>query len=155
MNQVTLIGRLTKDPETRTTEGGLSVCNFALAIDRPARRDGTHETDFPRVIVMGNQAENCGKYLAKGRLVGVSGRVQTGSYTNREGVKVYTTEIYATYVEFLEWGEKREAGQYDDRGGYHTDGGGNFGNRQEPPQNFSDQPERIPGTEPWSDAWRR
>ena len=64
------------------------------------------KTDFPRVTVFGRQAENCEKFLAKGRLVGVQGRIQTGSYTNRDGATVYTTDVVADRVEFLEWGDR-------------------------------------------------
>lgn len=106
MNVVALIGRLTKDPEVRYTQEGKAIAQMTVAIDRPQRKDGTKETDFPRVTVFGKQAESCEKYLKKGRLVGINGRIQTGSYTNRNGEKVYTTDVVAEKVEFLEWGEK-------------------------------------------------
>ena len=114
MNQVTLIGRLTKDPEVRHS-GEITFARFSLAIDRPPKKDGTKETDFPNIVVFGRQAENCEKYITKGRLVAVEGRLQTGSYTNKEGRKVYTTEVIANRVEFLEWGDKpKETKQQDD-----------------------------------------
>lgn len=103
MNQVILIGRLTKDPETRI--GQATICSFTLAIDRPAK-DGEKKTDYPRVTAFGKTAENCGRYLKKGRLVGVQGRLQTGSYTDKNGAMVFTTDVIAERVEFLEWGEK-------------------------------------------------
>lgn len=110
MNNVTLIGRLTKDPEIRYTSGTqMAVATFTVAIDRPVRAGGEKQTDFPRVTCFGKQAENCERYLAKGRLVGVQGRIQTGSYQNKDGVTVYTTDVVADRVEFLEWGEKKEA----------------------------------------------
>ena len=102
MNSVALIGRLTRDPEIRYTGDQMAIATFSIAIDRPPRRDGTRETDFPRITVFGRQAENCEKYLKKGRMVGVTGRIQTGSYTNKNGDKVYTTDIVADRVEFLE-----------------------------------------------------
>ena len=114
MNQVTLIGRLTKDPEVRHS-GEMVFARFSLAIDRPPKKDGTKETDFPNIVVFGRQAENCEKYVAKGRLVAVEGRLQTGSYTNNEGRKIYTTEVIANRVEFLEWGDKpKETKPQDD-----------------------------------------
>ena len=70
------------------------------------RAGGEKQTDFPRVTVFGKQAENCERFLAKGRLVGVQGRIQTGSYTNKDGATVYTTDVVADRVEFLEWGDK-------------------------------------------------
>lgn len=106
MNAVALIGRLTREPEIRWTQDNMAVTSFTIAIDRPARKDGTKETDFPRVTVFGKQAENCAKYLQKGRLVGVNGRIQTGSYTNKNGDRVYTTDVVADRVEFLEKAEK-------------------------------------------------
>lgn len=105
MNAVQLIGRLTKDPEIRYTEGQMAVARFTVAIDRPPR-DGKKEADFPNVVVFGKQAENCGKYTAKGKLIGVEGRLQTGSYTNKNGDKVYTTDVVANRVEFIEWANK-------------------------------------------------
>ena len=107
MNSVVLIGRLTRDPEVRyTASTQMAVATFTVAIDRPVRGGGEKQTDFPRVTVFGKQAENCEKYLAKGRLVGVQGRIQTGSYQNKDGVTVYTTDVVADRVEFLEWGDR-------------------------------------------------
>ena len=112
MNSVVLIGRLTRDPEMRYTAGTqMAVATFTLAIDRPVKAGGKRQTDFPRVTVFGRQAENCEKYLVKGRLVGVQGRLQTGSYINKDGETVYTTDVVADRVEFLEWGDKQETGR--------------------------------------------
>ena len=109
-NLVFLIGRLTKDPEVRYTSGTqMAVCTFTLAIDRPVKAGAEKQTDFPRVTVFGKQAENCERFLAKGRLVGVQGRLQTGSYTDKNGNPVYTTDVIADRVEFLEWGEKQQS----------------------------------------------
>ena len=108
MNNVELIGRLTRDPETRYTSGQTAVANFTLAIDRPPRKDGEKEADFPRVVVFGTQAENCEKYLKKGRLVAIQGRIHTGSYENKNGETVYTTDVVASRVEFLEWGDREK-----------------------------------------------
>jgi single-strand DNA-binding protein len=110
MNNVVLIGRLTRDPEIRYTSGSqMAVVNFTLAIDRPVRPNGEKQTDFPRIVVFGRQAETCEKYLAKGRLVAVNGRIQTGSYQNRNGDTVYTTDVVANRVEFLEWGNRQQS----------------------------------------------
>ncbi|HKM28564.1 MAG TPA: single-stranded DNA-binding protein [Anaerovoracaceae bacterium] len=107
MNSVVLIGRLTRDPEIRYTPSTqMAVATFSIAIDRPQRQGAEKQTDFPRITVFGKQAENCEKYLAKGRLVGVQGRLQTGSYKNKDGVTVYTTDVVADRVEFLEWGDR-------------------------------------------------
>lgn len=109
MNNVVLIGRLTRDPEIRYTAGTqMAVATFTVAIDRPVRAGAEKQTDFPRVTVFGKQAENCERFLAKGRLVGVQGRIQTGSYTNKDGQTVYTTDVVADRVEFLEWAKQSD-----------------------------------------------
>lgn len=113
MNNVTLIGRLTKDPEVRYTSSQMAVARFTIAVDRIARQGEEKQADFIPIVVFGRQAENCEKYLAKGRKVAVEGRIQTGSYVNKEGNKVYTTDVIANRVEFIEWGE-----------GNRTSGGG-------------------------------
>ena len=106
MNNVILIGRLVREPELRYTSGSqMAVCKFTLAIDRRVRQGEEKKADFPNVICFGKTAENCEKFLAKGRKVAVQGRLQTGSY-EKDGVKHYTTDVIADNVEFLEWGEK-------------------------------------------------
>ena len=85
----------------------MAIATFTIAIDRPPRKDGTKEADFPRVTVFGRQAENCERYLAKGLLVGIEGHLQTGSYINKTGDKVYTTDVVADRVEFLEWANEK------------------------------------------------
>lgn len=106
MNNVILIGRLTRDPELRYTTSQMAVATFTLAIDRPTKADKEKETDFPRIKAFGKTAENCEKYLAKGRLVAVQGSLQTGSYEDKDGKRVYTTDVIANRVEFLEWGDR-------------------------------------------------
>lgn len=109
MNSVILIGRLTRDPEVRyISDNQMAVATFTIAIDRMGGKE--KKTDFPRITVFGKQAENCERFLTKGRLVGIQGRLQTGSYTNKEGATVYTTDVVADRVEFLEWGEKGASG---------------------------------------------
>lgn len=102
MNTVSLIGRLTRDPEVRYTPAQMAVARFSIAIDRPAKEGGEKQADFPNIVVFGKHAENCERYLAKGRKVAINGRIQTGSYTDKEGRKVYTTDVVANYVEFLD-----------------------------------------------------
>lgn len=107
MNSVNLIGRLTKDPEVRyISETGMAVATFTVAINRPVKQGQEKKTDYPRVTVFGRQAENCERYLNKGRLVGIQGRIQTGSYKDRDGKIVYTTDVIAERVEFLDFGDK-------------------------------------------------
>lgn len=107
MNKVILIGRLTADVALRYTGDELAIGAFTVAIDRPPKRDGTKEADFPRVTVFGKQAELCDKYLEKGARVAVEGRIQTGSYTKSDGAKVYTTDVVAERVEFIDFKEDK------------------------------------------------
>ncbi len=109
LNRITLIGRLTRDPELRYTHGGVAVASFTLAVDRMHKdANGEKETDFVPVVVWKKQAENCAQYLQKGRLAAVDGRLQIRSYENREGQKVRVAEVVANLVRFLEHGERRE-----------------------------------------------
>ena len=112
MNSVILIGRLTRDPElSYTPNNQTAVTRFTLAVDRPVAAGRERQADFIRITVWGKQAETCDRYLAKGRQVAVMGRIQTGSYKNREGVTVYTTDVVADRVEFLGGGNDSGRGQ--------------------------------------------
>ena len=112
LNKIILIGRLTKDPELRYTASGRAVARFTLAVDRGFKnQDGEKQADFIPITVWRTQAENCAKYLVKGRLVAVAGRIQTGSYETPDGQRRYTTEVVADEVRFLEWGDKGQAQQ--------------------------------------------
>ena len=110
MNSCVLIGRLTKDPEVRyISKSQMAVAAFTVAINRGKDKHGNDRgADYIPVTAFGRQAENCERFLAKGRLVGVQGRIQTGSYTNKDGATVYTTDVVADRVEFLEWGDRNE-----------------------------------------------
>jgi single-strand DNA-binding protein len=111
MNNVALIGRLTRDPEVRYTSGTqMAVARFTIAVDRQFKRDGEPTADFIPIVAFGKTAELCERYISKGRQVAVEGRIQTGSYTNKDGNKVYTTDVVANRVEFLEWGDRAGSG---------------------------------------------
>ena len=103
MNKAILIGRLTRDPELRYTSSNRAVCQFTVAIDRPFtnQASGQREADFINVVAWDKTGENVGKYMTKGRLIAVEGRIQTRNYDNNEGRKVYVTEVIASNVEFL------------------------------------------------------
>jgi len=103
INRVILVGRLTKDPEYRQTPSGVSVATFTLAVNRSfTNSQGEREADFINVVVFRKQAENVNKYLSKGSLAGVDGRIQSRSYENNEGRRVFVTEVVADSVQFLE-----------------------------------------------------
>ena len=102
MNRVELIGRLTRDPELRYTGSNIATTRFTLAVNRPFQsQNGEQGTDFINIVVWRKQAENVKKYCTKGSLVAVEGRIQTGSY-ERDGQRVYTTDVVADSVQFLE-----------------------------------------------------
>ena len=108
LNRVVLIGHLTKDPELRTTSNDISVTSFTIAVDRNFNnQQGEKETDFIPVVAWRKLADTCAKYLAKGRLVAVSGRMQVRSYEGKDG-KRYITEVVADEVQFLERAESKE-----------------------------------------------
>ena len=104
MNKVILMGRLTRDPEVRYSQGesASAVARYTLAVDRRFRRDGEPTADFINCVSFGRAAEFAEKYLRQGVKIAVTGRIQTGSYTNRDGVKVYTTDVIVEEQEFAE-----------------------------------------------------
>ncbi|MGT3822924.1 single-stranded DNA-binding protein [Staphylococcus aureus] len=103
LNRTVLVGRLTKDPELRTTQNGVNVATFTLAVNRTfTNAQGEREADFINVVVFKKQAENVERYLSKGSLAGVDGRLQTRSYENKVGQRVFVTEVVADSVQFLE-----------------------------------------------------
>lgn len=104
MNKVILMGRLTKDPDIRYSQGenSTAVARYTLAVDRRFKRDGEATADFINCTVFGKGAEFAEKYLHKGTKIAVAGRIQTGSYTNRDGNKVYTTDVVVEEQEFAE-----------------------------------------------------
>lgn len=103
INRVVLVGRLTKDPDLRYTPSGVAVARFTLAVNRTfTNSQGEKEADFINCTVWRKQAENAANYLKKGHLAGVEGRIQTGSYEGQDGKRIYTTEVVADSVQFLE-----------------------------------------------------
>lgn len=117
MNKVILMGRLTRDPDIRYTQGesSMAVARFTLAVDRRFKRDGEQSADFISCVAFGKGAEFIEKYFRQGLRVTVSGRIQTGSYTNREGQKVYTTDVVLEEQEFAESRREQEAGGNQER----------------------------------------
>lgn len=101
MQNLTIIGNLTKDPESRTTPNGNTVCSFTVAVNRRKKVDGQPEADFFRVSAWGKLGENCHKYLAKGRKVCAVGTVSVHAYTSQDGTAMASLEVFANDVEFL------------------------------------------------------
>ncbi|MCM1168283.1 MAG: single-stranded DNA-binding protein [Ruminococcus sp.] len=103
MNKVMLVGRLTRDPETRTTHDGKTVARFSVAVDRKFKnKDGGYDADFPNCTAFDKTADFIVGYFKKGNRIGIEGRLQTGSYTNNNGVTVYTTDVIVENAEFVE-----------------------------------------------------
>lgn len=102
INQVTLVGRLTKDPELRYTAEGKAVSNVTIAVNRPFRnKEGEYEADFVQCTLWKKTAENTAQYCRRGSIIGITGRIQTRHYENQEGKKVYVTEVVAEMVQFV------------------------------------------------------
>ncbi|MGN0252367.1 MAG: single-stranded DNA-binding protein [Oliverpabstia sp.] len=133
MNKVILMGRLTRDPEVRYSAGenSLAIARYTLAVDRRFKRDGEATADFINCVSFGRTAEFAEKYYRQGLKIVVSGRIQTGSYTNREGQKVYTTEVVVEEQEFAE--SKAASDNYQGGSSYQNNNyGGGYNNNSAP-----------------------
>ena len=138
INRVVLVGRLTKDPELRYTPNGIASCRFTVAVNRTFRgQNGEPEADFISCVAWRKQAENLANFMKKGNLIGLEGRIQTGSYEGQDGKRVYTTDVVADSIQFLEpkngAGGSQNTSNYESRsntggtyqGGSHGKYGGN------------------------------
>lgn len=156
LNRVVLVGRLTKDPDLRYTPSGVAVANFTVAVNRPfSNQQGDREADFINCVVWRRPAENLANYMKKGSMIGVDGRVQTRSFDNQEGKRVFVTEIVADSVQFLDSKGSSQGGGNRGDSGFQPNqnqqpSGNNFGsnqnnsnnnNRQDDP--FADKGEPI------------
>lgn len=149
MNNVMLIGRLTKDPEMRYfSDSGSAQCTFTLAVDRQISKEkkqeminkGQDTADFIRIVFWGKQAELCNNYLSKGKMVAVQGRIQTGSYTNQQGQRVYTTDVVGERVQFLSPMERSQGESYSSNNPYQgSKQGSNQGSDHSSAQNYFNQ----------------
>ena len=127
MNKAIMIGRLTRDPDIRYTQGEnqTAIARFSLAVDRRGKREGEPDADFFNCTAFGRQAEFVEKYLKKGTKIAITGRVQNDNYTDRNGQKVYSVQIIVEEMEFAEGKRNAEAGQQDrssERPSYEGDG---------------------------------
>lgn len=145
MNKVMLLGRLTRDSEVRYSQGenATAVARFSLAVDRRFKRQGEADADFINCVAFGKTAEFAEKYLKQGTKVAAVGRIQTGSYTNKEGQKVYTTVVV---IEELEFAESKRANS-NNGSNNHAGSGQEYGSRPAPSQaagdGFMDIPDGI------------
>jgi single-strand DNA-binding protein len=123
INRVTLVGRLTRDPDLRYTPNGVAITRFSIAVNRNfTNQQGEREADFINIVTWRGLAENCANYLQKGSLVGIDGRLQTGKYENQEGRTVYTTDVVAESVQFLDM-KRKENNKSDGRNNPFDDDG--------------------------------
>lgn len=123
INRTVLVGRLTKDPELKYTPSGVPMARFTLAVNRPfSNQQGEKEADFINCIAWRKQAESLSNYMKKGNMVGIEGRIQTGSFEGQDGKRVYTTDVIADSVQFLEA-----------RGGSNAQGQQNYNRTDEDP----------------------
>lgn len=125
MNNVQLVGRFTRDPEVRYANSGTSIARFSLAVDRVYKSEGGPDADFISCTAFGKTAEFIEKYFRKGQRIGLIGRIQTGNYTKEDGTKVYTTDVVAERVEFVE--SKTAAGNSQHEGGGYSNAVDNDG----------------------------
>ncbi|HET7627700.1 MAG TPA: single-stranded DNA-binding protein [Bacillales bacterium] len=136
INRTVLVGRLTRDPELRYTPNGVAVATFTLACDRPfTNQQGEREADFIRCVVWRRPAENVANYLKKGSLAGVEGRIETRSFENNEGRRVFMTEVVCDRVQFLE-----PRGSRPQQGPEESYGGGNRQNQNQNQTPYGDDP---------------
>ena len=144
MNVVILIGNLVRDPESTVSGSGMKVTRFTVAINRFSRKnEGGQEADFIRVVCFDKQAELVERYLTKGSKVGVEGRLQTGSYQDKDGKTVYTTDVIANRVEFLDRKRDSEPGSFG--------GGSSFGGQFDEPKIVEEKDDHPSGFEELND----
>ena len=119
INRTVLVGRLTRDPELRVSQNNVSVTTFNLAVNRPfTSKDGEQQADFINCVTFRKQAENVNQYVRKGSLVGIDGRIQTRNYENKEGQRVYVTEVVCDSVQFLEPKSQNQGAQQQSNNSY-------------------------------------
>lgn len=148
MNRVVLVGRLTKDPELKVTPNGVAVATFTLAVNRSfTNAQGEREADFINCVVWRRPAENVANFLKKGSLAGVDGRVQTRSYENQDGKRVYVTEILAESVQFLEPKKEGTRDEYADQARREADKIGQQNQSQQRDQPYSQHDPFSGGTQ--------
>lgn len=147
INRTVIVGRLVADPELRYTPNGIASCKFRVAVNRPFKNEGEQQADFISCVAWRKQAENLANFMKKGSLIGLEGRIQTGSYEGQDGKRVYTTDVVADSIQFLEpkntSGGSQGASNYESSTNYQ---GANTGAPQW--QNYSNnQPNYMQGNE--------
>lgn len=126
-----MVGRLVADPELRYTPNGIASCKFRVAVNRPFKNEGEQQADFISCVAWRKQAENLANFMKKGNLIGLEGKIQTGSYEGQDGKKIYTTDVVADSIQFLE--PRNSAGSSQSTSNYQSSTN-TGGTDQTPPQ---------------------
>lgn len=151
INRVVLVGRLTKDPELRYTPSGIATCRFQVAVNRTFQnQQGEREADFISCLVWRKQAENLANYMKKGSLIGLEGRIQTGSYEGQEGKRVYTTDVVADSIQFLE--PKNNTGDSQHSSNYQSSTNYQGANTIAPQGNYGGEPYQQNNQDPFANS---
>lgn len=138
INNVVLVGRLTKDVELKYSQSGTAVAKFILAVNRQFKKDGQPEADFITCTAFNKTAENLANFMRKGSQIGVIGSIQTGSYDDKDGKRVYTTDVICNNIQFLESRQDQQGGQQQSQ---QQNQGGQANQFNAPPQqNYQNQP---------------
>lgn len=141
LNRVVITGRLTKDPDLKVSQSNISVVNFTVAVNRAYKTDNGPDADFINVVAFRKQAENVNQYVKKGSLVGVDGRLQSRTYDNKEGQKVFVTEIVADSVQFLEPKSQSSTNDQSYQSKPNNSAGGGYsGQTKKEKPNYEDNP---------------
>lgn len=139
INRTVIVGRLVADPELRYTPSGIASCKFRVAVNRPFKNEGEQQADFISCVAWRKQAESLANFMKKGNLIGLEGRIQTGSYEGQDGKRIYTTDVVADSIQFLEprnsTGGSQGTSNYEsstNTGGTYQEApqGQNYGNNQ-------------------------
>jgi len=141
INRTVIVGRLVADPELRYTPNGIASCKFRVAVNRPFKNEGEQQADFISCVAWRKQAENLANFMKKGSLIGLEGRIQTGSYEGQDGKRVYTTDVVADSIQFLEprnsTGSSQGASNYESStntgGQYQGSSQGQYGGQNNQP----------------------
>ncbi len=142
MNNVSLIGRLTADPELRHTQSGVATTRFSIAVDRRVKTGEERQADFINIVAWNQRAEMICKYFSKGQRIGITGSIRTGSYTAQDGTKRYTFEVWVDNVDFCD-SKNSSSSSYS---GNSYDGGNSYSNRQSYRQESASAPSYSNGS---------
>lgn len=150
INRVVLVGRLTKYPELRYTPNGNALCRFQIAVNRPFKNEGEQQADFISCVAWRKNAENLANFMKKGNLIGLEGKIQTGSYEGQDGKRVYTTDVVADSIQFLE--PRNSTGSSQGVSNYESSTNNQGANTGAPQGNFGGYPQQQNNQDPFANT---